>query len=203
LKKLIIACEILILFIVLAKIAVVGGVIKNSETAVCLLSVNEAVADSLVEAVPAPQVRDVCEDRLSEERKLMSSLLGKQKELTDRENFLKAEERRLNLLRGEILSKIDRLQETEKRLTILLETVKEIDDQKYKHLAKIYESTPPARAGAMLEKLDSRTAAAIIMNMKSKKAGAVWGYVNPGKAVEITTQVHSPTVQGSGLKVRR
>jgi len=194
-KKLIIACEILILFIVLAKIAVVGGIIKNSETGVCLLTVNEAVADSPVEAVPVPQVRDVCEDRLSGERKQLSLLLGRQKELSDREDFLKSEERRLNSLRGEILSKIDRLQEIEKRLATLLETVKEIDDQKYRSLAKIYESAPPARAGAMLEKLDSRTAAAIIMNMKSKKAGAIWGHIKPGKAVEITreitAQVHS------------
>ncbi|MBW2600255.1 MAG: hypothetical protein JRC60_09425 [Deltaproteobacteria bacterium] len=195
-KKLIIACEILILFIVLAKIAVVGGIIKNSETGVCFLTVNEAVADSPVEAVPVPQVRDVvCEDRLSGERKQLSLLLGRQKELSDREDFLKSEERRLNSLRGEILSKIDRLQEIEKRLATLLETVKEIDDQKYRSLAKIYESAPPARAGAMLEKLDSRTAAAIIMNMKSKKAGAIWGHIKPDKAVEITreitAQVHS------------
>jgi len=191
LKKLIIACEILILFILLAKIAVVGGIVKNSETADCFLSVNEAAADSLVVAVPAPPVKDVCEDRLSGERKLLSSLLGRQKELNDREDFLKSEERRLNSLKGEILSKIDRFQEIEKRLATLLETVKEIDDQKYRNLAKVYEAAPPAQAGAMLEKLDSRTAAAIIMNMKSKKAGAILGHVKPGKAVEITREITS------------
>ena len=193
-RKLIIACEVLILFIILAKIAAVGGIIENLGTVDCLLSVNKAAADSTVAAVPAPLVKDICEDRLSGERKLSSSLLVRQKELNDRENFLKSEERRLNSLRDEILSKIDRLQETEKRLTTLLGTVKEIDDQKYRSLAKVYESAPPARAGAMLEKLDTRTAAAIIMNMKSKKAGTILGHVNPGKAVEITreitTQVH-------------
>jgi len=189
LKKLIIACEILILFIVLAKLVVVGGIVKNSATADCILSVNEATADSLVVAVPAPPVKAVYEDRLSGERKLLSSLLGRQKELNDREDFLKSEERRLNSLRGEILSKIDRLQETEKKLVTLLETVKEIDDQKYIGMAKVYEAAPPAKAGSMLEKLDSRTAAAIIMNMKSKKAGAILGYVKPSKAVEITREI--------------
>lgn len=179
----------MILFIVLAKLVVVGGIVKNSGTADCVLSVNEAMADSLVVAVPAPPVKDVYEDRLSGERELLSSLLGRQKELNDREDFLKSEERRLNSLRGEILSKIDRLQEIEKRLAILLETVKKIDDQKYSGMAKVYEAAPPARAGAMLEKLDSKTAAAIIMNMKSKKAGAILGYVKPGKAVEITREI--------------
>jgi hypothetical protein len=104
LKKLIIACNILILLIVLIKIAAVVGIIKNSETADRLVFVNKAAADSPVTAGFAPLVRDVCEDRLSEERKLLSSLLGKQKALNDRENFLQSEERRLNLLRDEILS---------------------------------------------------------------------------------------------------
>lgn len=192
-KKLIITCEVLILFIVLAKITVVGGIIKNSETVDCLLTVNEAAADSQVASVPAHPVRDVCEDNLSGEKKLMSSLLRKQKELNDREDFLKAEERRLNSLRDEILSKIDRLEETEKRLTTFLEMVNEVDDQKYRSLAKVYESTPPPKAGAMLEKLDSKTAAAIIINMKSKKAGAILGHVKPGKAVEITREITAQT----------
>ena len=188
-KKLIIACNILILFIVLVKIAIVGGIVKNSETANSFLTVNEAAADSPVTADFAPPVRDVFEDSLSEERKLLSSLMGKQKALNERENFLQSEERRLNLLRDEILSKIDSLQEIEKRLTTLLEMVEERDNRKYKSMAKLYESVPPARAGSMLEKLDTRTAAAIIMNMKSKKAGAILGHVNPAKSVEITREI--------------
>lgn len=188
-KKLIIACNVLILFIVLIKIAIVGGIIKNSETANSFLTVNEAVADSPVTADFAPPVRDVFEDSLLEERKLLSSLMGKQKALNNRENFLQSEEKRLNLLRDEILSKIDSLQEIEQRLTVLLEMVEERDNSKYKSMAKLYESVPPARAGSMLEKLDTRTAAAIIMNMKSKKAGAVLGHVNPAKSVEITKEI--------------
>ena len=188
-KKLIIACNILILLIVLIKIAAVVGIIKNSKTVNSLLTVNKAEADSPVTAGFTPLVRDVCEDSLSGERKLLSTLLRKQKALKDRENFLQSEERRLNLLRDEILSKIDSLQELEKRLTALFEMVEERDNRKYKSMAKLYESTPPARAGAMLEKLDTRTAAAIIMNMKSKKAGVILGHVNTAKSVEITREI--------------
>ncbi len=200
-KKLIIACNILILLIVLIKIAAVAGIIKNSETADRLVFVNKAAADSPVTAAFAPLVRDVCEDRLSEERKLLSSLLGKQKALNDRENFLQSEERRLNLLRDEILSKINTLQELEKRLTALFEMVEERNNRRYKSMAKVYESVPPARAGSMLEKLDTRTAAAIIMNMKSKKAGAILGHVNPAKSVEITREITRSEV--GGQKIRR
>jgi len=178
-KKLIIACNILIVFIFLVKLAVVTS----------LFTVNEAVADSPVATGFIPVVRDVCDDRLSEERKLLSSLLGKQKELKDRENFLQSEERRLNLLRDEILSKFDSLQELEKKLTVLLEMVEEKNNKKYKSMAKVYASTPPARAGSMLEKLDTKTAAVIIMNMKSKSAGAIFGHVNPAKSAEITREI--------------
>jgi flagellar motility protein MotE (MotC chaperone) len=192
LKKLIIACNIVILFIVLIKIAAVTS----------LLTVNKAAADSPVMGGFEPPVKDVCEDSLSEERKLLSSLLEKQKALDDRENFLQSEERRLNLLRDEILSKIDSLQELEKRLTGLLEMVEERNNSKYKSIAKVYESTPPARAGSMLEKLDTRTAAAIIMNMRSKSAGAILGHVNPARSVEITREITRSGARSQKSEVR-
>ena len=188
-KKLIIVCKILVAFIILAKIAAVGGIIKNSETADYLLSVNKAAADSPVATGVAPPVKDVLDDSLSKERKLLSLLLEKQKALDAREIFLKTEEKRLNSLRDEILSKIDGLREMEGRLTALVETVEGINDEKYRSLAKVYESVPPARAGSMLEKLDTKTAAAILMNMKSKKAGVILGHVDPVKSVKITKEI--------------
>jgi flagellar motility protein MotE (MotC chaperone) len=39
--------------------------------------------------------------------------------------------------------------------------------------------------------MDSKTAAGIIMQMNVKKAGAVWGELNPEKAVEITKAIAS------------
>ena len=185
----IIVCEILILFVFLAKIAMVVGIIKNPETSDGILSVNKAVADTPVAVESAPTVRDVTEDRLSGERKLLASLLEKQKKLDNRGNLLESEEKRLKSLRSEILSKIDSLGEIEGRLTALLEMIKEMNSQKYKDLAKIYEAAPPAQAGFMLEKLDRKTAAAIIMNMKSKKAGAILGHMAPAKSVDITREI--------------
>ena len=188
-KKLIIVSEVLILFIILAKIATIGGILKNSEAVDFFSPVARAVAEPLVAEASVNPGRDLSEDSLSEERKLLSSLVKKQKALEDRENFLKSEERRLNSLSEEILSEINRLSEIEGRIIILLERVKEMDNNKYKSLAIVYESTPPEKAGSMLEKLDSKEAAAIIMNMKGKKAGAIWGNINPSKAAEITREI--------------
>jgi flagellar motility protein MotE (MotC chaperone) len=39
--------------------------------------------------------------------------------------------------------------------------------------------------------MDSKTAAGIIIQMNVKKAGAVWGHLNPEKAVKITEAIAS------------
>lgn len=188
-KKIIIVCEILIVCAVLAELAVVGGIVRNPARDGGLFSVGTAAADPVVAEESAPQVRDVTEDALSEEREFVASLLARQRELEQREQTLQSEETRLQSLKNEILAKIDSLGEMEGRLTALLEMAKEMNSQKYKDLAKIYEAAPPTQAGFMLEKLDTKTAAAIIMNMKSKKAGDVLGQMNPAKSVEVTREI--------------
>lgn len=186
-KKLIIACEILILFIFFMKIVTVVGTLKNSETVDHFLSVEQASANS--PALDKEKISGRARDGLIKEKELISSLLEEQKKLQDREILLKSEEKRLNSLKNEILSKFAELRIVEKKLSGFLEQIKEIHDARYKNLAKVYESTPPARASAMLESLDKKTAATIIMNMKTKKAGAIWGYLDPQKGVEITKEI--------------
>jgi flagellar motility protein MotE (MotC chaperone) len=191
LKKLIITCEIFILLIFLVKIVMVGGIVKSTDSLSPILSVNQARAESASKSTRTYPVKvtDVSEDPLITEKKLMASLLESQKKIQAREAVLQSREKKLRLLETEILSKIDELRETEKRLTVVVEAIKEVDDKKYQDLARVYESSPPSQASAMLEKMDKKTAAAIIMNMKSKKAGAIWGHISPGKAIEITKEI--------------
>jgi len=188
-KKLIRACEILIVLLLLAKIAVVGGVLEDSKTADFFLSPTRASADAPAAVSPPPPARDVFEDDLSEERKLLASLLAKQKELDQREELLRSQEKKIEELKGEVLAKIEQLESVENRVTALIETADQMKADKYRSMAKVYESTPPARAASMLEKLDTRTAAIIIMNMKSKSSGPIMGYMKPDKSVVITEEI--------------
>ena len=188
-KKLIISCEIFILFIFFAKIISVVGIIKSSGAVDHFLSVEQASANSSAVDSRNFSGRDIYGDSLLKERELASSLVNERKELQDREIFLKSEEKRLNSLKDEILSKFAELRIVEEKLSRFFEQIKEIRDERYKNLAKVYESTPPAQASAMLEKLDKKTAAAIIMNMRAKKAGEIWGYIHPQKGVEITREI--------------
>jgi flagellar motility protein MotE (MotC chaperone) len=81
----------------------------------------------------------------------------------------------------------------EKRLDARLEAEKNQDVKKLKDLAKVYDATAPEKAGAMLEKLDTKTAAAITMYMKKDKAGLVLKHLNVDKAVQITKEITNST----------
>jgi len=150
------------------------------------------VKSALAEPPPAPgalPVRDVVEDPWRAERTLYQSLQDKQKALDLRESALKEEEKNLAALKEELTLRMEQLSLLEKRLDERILKVTEEDNSRYKDLAKVFETTPPAKAGVMLEKLDTKTAAIITMNMKRDKAGAIWGYLSPQKAVDITREI--------------
>lgn len=191
-KKLILVCEILIALVFLAKFALLGGVLKTAEIPDHFISISTAAADSTTDGSHGTPAKNVLDDNLSEERKLLSALLEKHKTLDEREAYLKDEEYRLNSLKNEIVLAIGQLKELENNLTAQFETIKNTNDKKYKDLVKIYESAPAAWVGSMLEKLDTRTAAGIIMQMKNKTAGTVLGYLSPEKSLAITREFTRP-----------
>jgi flagellar motility protein MotE (MotC chaperone) len=137
----------------------------------------------------AKAVRDVTEDRFQKERDLLVLLQKKQKELDTRESSVKAEEKRIVDLKKEIMEKIDALKSLEIQLSSKLDIDKSNDIKRLKELAKVYEATPPQKAATMLEKLEVRTAAGITINMKRERAGLIWGYLTPQKAVAITNEI--------------
>jgi flagellar motility protein MotE (MotC chaperone) len=200
-KKILILIQAVILVLILAKVASVVGFTRNSDILpAASLITNQALAQqppvspaaaspaaaSTVLAVPKKETSD---DNLAKQRDLAAALLSKKIELDNRENSVRAEEQRLLALRKEITDKIVLLKSQEEKLTAVLESAQTSEIKRYKEMAKVYEATPAAKAGSMLEKLDIKTAAGITMNMKKDKAGAIWGYISPQKAVEITKEI--------------
>jgi flagellar motility protein MotE (MotC chaperone) len=189
-KKWIVGLEILLVVFVAVKILALAGVFPSAGSAdPAFLNADRAMAESVAAAPGGSDAKDATADPLAKERRLLSSLQERERQLALREAALKEEEKRLQGLRHEVSLKIETLKGLEEKLAGLLEHSKAFEDKRYKDLATVYESTPPAQAGPMLEKLDKRTAAGIIMNMKSKKAGAVWGHISPQKAAEITREI--------------
>ena len=144
---------------------------------------------SIASPVAVKKDKDTLDEDLTKQRDLVAALLAKKIELDNRENNLRSEEQRLLALRKEITEKITLLKGQQEKLTTILDANQAAEIKRYKEMAKVYEAAPPVKAGAMMEKLDTKTAAGITMNMKKDKAGAVWGYISAQKAVEITKEI--------------
>jgi flagellar motility protein MotE (MotC chaperone) len=190
-KKIVIAFEILIIILFAAKLLAIGEIVKRTAISDYVSwSADHVLAESFSRTTGISPVRDVFEDALTNERTLMVSLESKRRQLENRESAIKFEEKRMNTLKKEIAAKIEMLQGREEKIPVPQESDKE-DNKRYKELAKVYEATPPDKVGALFTKMDNKTAAGIIVQMNNKKAGAVWGNLNPERAVEIARTITS------------
>lgn len=186
-KKVLYVFQAFILLVVLVKIATLCGWLQFLDLPQSsLLSENRALAEP---SRQRPVIQDVAEDEMAQPRSLMNALQKRQQELDGKESALRAEEDRLASLKKEVTEKIDALLSLEQKLNSVIGANKEAEAKRYKDLAKVYEAAPPAKAGAMLEKLDLKTAAGITLHMKRDKAGAIWGFLSPQRAVEITREI--------------
>ena len=206
-KKIIIIVQIFIAILVIVKVASVLGVLQkfNISTETAILT-SSALAQSKTPLTKNPSAlpldrpaatvekapiaaKDVMDDMLVSQRDLAQALAAKKNELDNRENALRADEQRLIAMRKDITEKMALLKTQEEKLATQLDAARQEDVKRYKDMAKVYDATPPAKAGPMMEKLDTKTAAGITMNMKKDKAGALWAYISPQKAVDITREI--------------
>ena len=189
-KKIVVIFQVMVLLIFFVKIsAMVDGVEKYTGVDQTLVTASLAMAQTSGAAAIQPPPRDILSDPLTKERTLETALQAKLQQLEQREGFLKTEEQRLLTLKLELTEKIDALRALQQQISTATETYKTEESKKIKELARVYEAMPPAKAGAMLETLDIQTAAGITMNMKRDKAGNIWGYLTPKKAVDITKEI--------------
>ena len=196
-KRFIVSCQVVIVAFFIVKILFLMEAlrIESISTVLSLDHFGQAIAQTAKPAANAAttDVKDVTDDPLKKERDLLASLQKRQKELDMRESSLKAEEEKMLALKKEIMEKIDALKSLETQLSSKLDMEKTNDAKRLKELAKVYEATPPQKAAAMLEKLEVKTAAGITINMKRERAGLIWGYLTPQKAVAITNEITQTT----------
>jgi len=196
-KRFIVSCQVVIVAFFIVKILFLMEAlrIESISTVLSLDHFGQAIAQTAKPAANAAttDVKDVTDDPLKKERDLLASLQKRQKELDMRESSLKAEEEKMLALKKEIMEKIDALKSLETQLSSKLDMEKTNDTKRLKELAKVYEATPPQKAAAMLEKLEVKTAAGITINMKRERAGLIWGYLTPQKAVAITNEITRTT----------
>ncbi len=113
----------------------------------------------------------------------------KKKELEGKEKELEQKGEYLNKLKTEIEERLEELAQMEKKIEQLI-ALKETEEAKdLNKLAKVFEATPAEQAGPMFSKLDVKIAAKILVRMKGRSAGKIWGFVDPDQAVRISKEL--------------
>lgn len=141
-------------------------------SAICLLSSAASAQDDLV--------------RIVEEKRI---------ELKAREEALKREEERLNILKKEVEQKIADYTRLLDRVEAALGKVEQVKGGRIENVVKAYEAMPAEDAAARLSVLDHDTLLVIITRMKSKKAGAVMALMEPAKAASLTRSMAAFSVK--------
>ena len=187
-KRLIVLCQILLAVFFLTKTLSYTDGFQETFLGRAISWDRSAIAQTT--AAPSGLApRDVTDDLLQKERDLLALLQKREKTLEAREVAIKAEEQKVLALKQELLVKIDALKALEAKVSDRLDGEKAQEEKRIKELAKVYDAAPPPKVAAMFEKLDVKTAAGITIHMKRERAGLVWGFLNPQKAVEITNEI--------------
>lgn len=191
-RKIIAVFQVVILFAVILKVYSACEIMKSNLTISGFIWGIPAV----LAEIKSPQnivrkVRDTFEDPLIEERKLMNAIITRHREIENREEMVKTEIQRLEELKKVITAKTEKLKAMNmaypEKHDYDVDT--KYDIKKFKELARAYESASPDKVSSMIENIDAKTVATIILHMNQKKAGNLWGAIRPEKAVEITLAI--------------
>jgi flagellar motility protein MotE (MotC chaperone) len=182
----------LILFLFLLKLSLAGYFLVKSGRLSHITFLDQAVAqEKALEGKGVEAGEGETDGILSgeEDFKSFTLLEKKKKDLEKKEEGLKQEEERLSQLKVEIEERLEKMALLEKKIEQLITLKESKEDKELTKLAKVFEATPPEQAGPMFNKLDVDIAAKILVRMKGRNAGKIWGFVNPDQAVKISNEL--------------
>ncbi len=182
---------LLFLFCLLFKTALAGYYLVKGELFSCFTFPAQAVAqeekaESTTKGAAEETTAPVSD---AQDLEMLSLLQQREAELEKKGEALKEEENMLRQLKADIEERLVELAQAEKKIEQLIPAVEEEENKDLIKLAKVFEATPPEQAGPMFNRLDVDIAAKILLKMKGRNAGKIWGYVNPEQAVKISKEL--------------
>jgi len=127
--------------------------------------------------------------RVSAQDDAVKFVEAKRIELKEKEENLKRQEDRLNVLRKDVDEKIAAYAKLLAQVETILKQVETARGEKLDSVVKAYEIMGAEDAATRLSALDEPTALRILSRMKSKKAGAVIAAMTPHKAAALTRRM--------------
>ena len=120
----------------------------------------------------------------------MADMIEKQKlEMAQKEEIIKQETERLQILKKEVENDIAKYTELLKKIDKSLQKATDEGGRRLRHVAKAYEAMQPEDAAKRLSGLDDETSVQILLKMDSKKAGLVIGMMESRKATLLTKEL--------------
>lgn len=113
----------------------------------------------------------------------------KKRELKEKEDTLREQEKRLEVLRKDVEERIEHYTKLLSQMEAALKKIEQIKAENLDHMVKAYETMTADEASSRLSAADEQTAAKILMKMKSKKAAAVMAQMDPKRAATLTEAI--------------
>lgn len=117
---------------------------------------------------------------------ILESIKKERMELLKREDDIKKEKKILKDIKDDVDKRIAKLKTLRLELEDLLEKLEKKDEEKFRHLVKVYEGMRPEEAGPLISTLREDVAISIFSQMNNKKAAKILPFVEPGKAIKIS-----------------
>lgn len=116
----------------------------------------------------------------------LNFLINKRSELEAEEKRIKKEREKLALIKEDINTKIAELAQLRDDIRADMAQKEARENQKFKHLVKVYSSMKPQNAAGIIEKLDIELAIKLLCNMKGDNVGKILSFVEKEKAAKIS-----------------
>jgi flagellar motility protein MotE (MotC chaperone) len=153
-----------------------------------IVSERDAIASEEVQKEPAEPVEIVQEtDNSPNEVNIdLDSFLAKQAELREQEQELEKKREELLAIQKEIDNKIAELTRLRNEIKDMMAKKETVEQDKIRHLIKVYSAMKPQKAASLVEKLDMTFAIELLSRMKGEVVGNILSFVNVEKAAKIS-----------------
>jgi len=116
----------------------------------------------------------------------LSFIKKRNAELKEKEKNLEKKKIQLVALQEEINNKIATLSRLRDEIKAERTKKQTGEEQKLRHLIKIYSAMKPPKAASLIEKLDIKLAIDLLSKMKGDNVGSILSFVDVGKAAKIS-----------------
>lgn len=182
-KRMKLSVRIVLVFLITAKLAL-GSVFLYQIGIDTLFTGTNAIASEIEKDFQQPDsehAKAVKEGEID-----LNFLIQKKAALDKEEKRLAAKKADLIAIQQEINQKIEKLTQLRNEIRSEIAGKKAAQDQKLKHLIKVYSAMKPQNAAGLIEKLDKQLAIQLLSKMKGEDVGKILSYVDIEKAATIS-----------------